>query len=103
MALKLVHQAVFAAMIICGIFLARCSARSKGGRAGARQHGPRLLARDPPAGLARLGHTAQEAVRTTFPVVVAQARAIATATRHHSPPSAGGLLVPSGARSRWWR
>jgi hypothetical protein len=96
MALKLVHQAVFAAMIICGIFLCPLL--------GALEAAERILdnmvrgySRAILQPALQLGHTAQEAVRTTFPVVVAQARAIATATSGtYSPPSSGGLLLPIG-------
>jgi hypothetical protein len=95
MALKLVHQAIFAAVVVCGIFLCPLLPALETAER-FFDNLVRVYSRTILQPALQIGHTAQEAVRTSFPLV-AQARAIATAVSGtYSPPATGGLLLPVG-------
>ena len=94
MALKLVHQAVFAAMIICGIFLCPLLPALEAAER-VLDNMVRGFSRGILQPALQLGHTAQEAIRTTFPGI-AQGRVVAsTLAGTYSPPVTGGFLLPA--------
>jgi hypothetical protein len=95
MALKIVHMAVVAAVIVCGIALCPLLPALEAAER-VLDNMVRGYARGILEPALQLGHTAQEAIRTSFPVI-AQVRALTTATSGtYSPPASAGFLLPVG-------